>query len=574
MKKRLLHIFAALLLLTGLPMATPRVRAATYTVTNTNDSGPGSLRQAIIDANNTPGQDTIAFNIPKTDPGYSASDGVWTITLSSLLPTLTGGNTIIDGATQTANQGDANPAGPEVHIDGQNIGTDGWIFAMASDWNEILGLVLTGADQCAVQILPGTVGNRVKDSYIGVGPDGSSDAGNGTGVAIVEASESIIAHNVISWNDLYGIAILGSGADDNMIRRNTIGLDAPGTAKAPNGSHGVYITGGAQSNEVGGDPGYRNTISGNGKHGVYISGADTNLVSYNYIGIDATGTGSHDVGNDGSGVAIDSGAGSSYMCDNVISGNSEHGVWISGSGTHHIGVYGNIIGADAQVTALVPNGMHGVGIYNGAHNNWVGGNLEERNVIVGNGWSGVVVVNAGSSAVIKGNAIGTNKSGTATNLGNTSYGIHVVDGGGTLWFNHIAYNGAQTARAGVRVEGASATGIPISENSIHDNGGKGIELVSGGNGELSAPTITQASCQQVQGSTCAGCHVEIFSDDADEGRVYEGYTTAHAASGAFSWSGQLQGPNVTATVSDYSHDNTSEFSAPVTVVWFPLLVRD
>jgi hypothetical protein len=269
MKKRLLHILITLLLLTGLPVATPRVHATTYTVTNTNDSGSGSLRQAIIDTNNTPGPDTIAFNIPKSDPGYSSSDGVWTITPSSLLPTLTGGNTIIDGATQTANQGDTNPAGPEVQIDGQNTGTDGWIFAVASDWNQILGLALTRADQCAVQILPGTVGNRVKDSTIGIGPDGSSDAGNGTGVAIVEARESIIAHNVISWTDLYGVAIIGSGADGNMIRRNTIGLDALGTAKGPNGSHGVFIADGAEDNIVGG-VGFRNTISGNTGHGVYI----------------------------------------------------------------------------------------------------------------------------------------------------------------------------------------------------------------------------------------------------------------------------------------------------------------
>src|SRR5687768_9904507 len=38
--------------------------AATFVVTNTNDSGAGSLRQAIIDANNSPGFDNITFNIP------------------------------------------------------------------------------------------------------------------------------------------------------------------------------------------------------------------------------------------------------------------------------------------------------------------------------------------------------------------------------------------------------------------------------------------------------------------------------------------------------------------------------
>jgi len=34
---------------------------ATFTVENTNDSGPGSLRQAVLDANTNPGPDEIVF---------------------------------------------------------------------------------------------------------------------------------------------------------------------------------------------------------------------------------------------------------------------------------------------------------------------------------------------------------------------------------------------------------------------------------------------------------------------------------------------------------------------------------
>ena len=140
--------------------------------------------------------------------------------------------------------------------------------------------------------------------------------------------------------------------------------------------------------------------------------------------------------------------------------------------------------------------------------------------------------------------------------------------------NTIGHNGSD----GVRVDGSAVTALynSITQNAIFSNQGKGIELVSNGNSELSAPIITQASCQQVEGFACAGCTVEIFSDAADEGRVYEGTTTAHATTGAFSWSGTPSEPNVTVTATD-SQGNTSEFSAPWSRVCYrvmlPLVVR-
>ncbi|MDQ3754414.1 MAG: hypothetical protein M3371_06750 [Acidobacteriota bacterium] len=66
-------------------------QTATIVVTNTNDSGAGSLRQAILDANATAGTQTIAFNIP--------GSGVQTISPLSALPTITDA-VVIDGTTQ------------------------------------------------------------------------------------------------------------------------------------------------------------------------------------------------------------------------------------------------------------------------------------------------------------------------------------------------------------------------------------------------------------------------------------------------------------------------------------------
>jgi parallel beta-helix repeat protein len=569
-------ILITFLLMAGLPMVTQTARAATYTVTNTNDSGPGSLRQAIIDANNNSDPDTIDFNIPTSDPGYLNT--VWVIQPNSLLPGLTGGGTTIDGTTQTTNQGDTNIFGPEVQIDGVSLSPTAWIFSVESNDNTIKGLTISRGGGGGVKIIAGASTNTVSDNYIGLNIDGFSALGNGTGIEISGgASFNDIDDNVISGNALDGVLVSGSGANFSEIRGNLIGLDAFGAAAIPNGRHGVFITNGAEHTSVGGDTAYRNLISGNQQHGVYIagSGTESNIVWYNYIGIDWFGA--WGVGNGYSGVAVSDGAAHNTVQENVISGNDQHGVYLGGSGTDGNFVRLNIIGADAQVTKPIPNGWHGVAVYDGAQSNWIGTMSPPwGNTIVGSNWTGVAIVNSDQNKV-RHNAIGTDATGTATDLGNAYYGVHVKGTNNTIGpDNTIAHN----ASDGVRVDGNGVTALynSITQNAIFSNGDKGIELVSNGNSELSAPTITQAGCQQVEGSACAGCTVEIYSDAADEGRVYEGTTTAHATTGAFSWSGIPCEPNVTVTATD-SQGNTSEFSAPWSTecyhhVMLPLVVHN
>ena len=87
-------------------------------VTTTNDAGPGSLRQALEAAQASGGPDSIRFNIPLTDPGYSGSRGVWTI--SPVTPYIISAHDIvIDGASQAEFIGaDTTPGGPEIVLDG------------------------------------------------------------------------------------------------------------------------------------------------------------------------------------------------------------------------------------------------------------------------------------------------------------------------------------------------------------------------------------------------------------------------------------------------------------------------
>ncbi len=90
---------------------------ALLVVTNTSDSGPGSLRQAILNANANPGVDTIDFAIPGT--------GVHTISPASALPTITD-PVVIDGYTQPGASPNTLANGDNavllIELDGSNAG--------------------------------------------------------------------------------------------------------------------------------------------------------------------------------------------------------------------------------------------------------------------------------------------------------------------------------------------------------------------------------------------------------------------------------------------------------------------
>jgi hypothetical protein len=245
---------------------------------------------------------------------------------------------------------------------------------------------------------------------------------------------------------------------------------------------------------------------------------------------------------------------------NVIYGNTD-GIQIAGYHTARNVVVGNYIGTDATGNTAMPNDV-GVHIAFGSENT-VGGITEaERNVISGN-WFGVQI-HAGDGNVVVGNYIGVGADGethvpngvgvkiTADSANNTVGGVAQGEG------NLIAFN----ASHGVLVDGNIAINNAIRRNSIHSNGGKGIENVDGGNLELAPPVIT--GFDPLRGTACPNCTIDIFSDDEDEGREYWG---SYAADGAGNWStlpGRPQGPNVTATATDDA-GNTSEFSAPVEV---------
>ena len=290
----------------------------------------------------------------------------------------------------------------------------------------------------------------------------------------------------------------------------------------------------------------------------------------NYIGTNISGT--HPLSNSG-GVFIGFGAtnnnigGDTFGARNFISGNGIAGVIIQSNETMGNVVQGNYIGTDVSGTASLGNAVVGVVIHTEATNNIIGGDTPgARNLISGNGIAGVWIEDVGTSKNrVLGNYIGTDVSGTA-GLGNLLYGIGIghgasnnVIGGVTITVgNTIAFNDGD----GVYVDGSQTLYNTISHNSIHANDGLGIELTSGGNKELSPPTITMAISTSISGQTQPHYVVEVFSDNNGEGQWFEGSVKADK-NGNFTLTqaDDFHGPKLTSTVTD-ADGNTSEFFAP------------
>src|SRR5205823_6660232 len=98
------------------------------------------------------------------------------------------------------------------------------------------------------------------------------------GITVLTANNTIggftaAARNIISGNFGSGVVLKGSSATGNIVSGNYIGLNAAGTAVVANQTDGVQILFGASNNTVGGAQiATRNVISGNNNAGVYIAG--------------------------------------------------------------------------------------------------------------------------------------------------------------------------------------------------------------------------------------------------------------------------------------------------------------
>ncbi len=458
----------------------------TNVVTNTKDSGPGSLRTAMYFAFDHPGT-TVTFNIPVGDPGFSNS--VFNIRPTDRLPVMLNAMTI-DGSTAPTN---SNPNGPEILLTGNLIllpDTYANGIRMAGSNCAVRALVINAFNGSGVNIEgTNTAGNIVSGCYIGIDSTGTVAVSNrnyGVFIGLGANSNTVggttaAARNIISGNANQGITIDGGLTRNNVILGNYIGVNAAGSAPIPNTYSGILIDHRAPSNTIGGAvAGARNVISGNAAQGIIIfgPGCDGTIIQGNYIGLNAAG--SNAVPNTYPGIEITGGSKFTLISGNVISGNNSLGINIYSNTTDGAVIQGNYIGVNAAGTAAVTNRFSGVQIAGGSRSNLIAGN-----VISGNDF-GLILNGLNTDAnTVQDNFIGTDPSGI-TAISNRNAGILINSGArsNTITGNLVSGNAVQgivIGEAGTDANQVLGNHVGVSVNGLASlrNGLFGIQIYGG-----------------------------------------------------------------------------------------------
>jgi hypothetical protein len=601
-------------------------------VTTTADSGVGSLRQAIANANAKPGKDSILFNIPGA--------GVHTISPQTPLPIITD-PIVIDGFSQPGASANTNGMeGPcnavlTVVLDGSNAvdaesPPNGLILSAGN--SAVRGLVINSFAGNGIT-LRGKSGSSIEGNYIGTDNEGSASKPNRIGLEIDSSGSNYIggistdSRNVIAGNLLAGILIDSPNSASNLVRGNYIGVRASGSASLSTGGYGISILAGASTMIGGSAPGAGNVISGIGQYsassyaegqGIFLGRkVEKTTVMGNIIGLNARGddtlpNAQVGIWVEGKGNFI---GGTSASARNVISGCKFSGIALYGDSNF---VRGNYIGTDIGGTIALGNADDGVAIVGGKKNVVGGRNVGSANVISGNGGSGVYILGGGSGYDashnrLEGNRIGTQADG-GTPLGNVGSGVLIKGQSGWNAIgdsaagagNIIAFNGLDGVQLGDTTTLATVppdpVWNPILRNSIFGNGRLGINLIRHDDGIPGITTndpgdtdlgpnylqnypllseVVGGSSILVHGSLSSAPNnrfrIEFYSTPATygeagcQGQTYLGATSVQTDGAGDSWFSATfdvpvaAGRMITATATDTS-GNTSEFSAPITVV--------
>lgn len=371
--------------------------------------------------------------------------------------------------------------------------------------------------------------------------DGSGAGASASGLELVTTGSRVSGLAVFNFSGdgiRLGSNSVNGDAASNTVDGNIVGLRADGTTAAANGVYGVAIAAlgiASNNNVIGGlTASARNIISGNVAGGVHISGDhDNNVVRGNLIGTDATGYVSR--GN-GHGVFINQ-ASNNVVSTNLISGNWSNGVYIDGDTSSDNVISNNVIGTTLNGTLPLPNNGFGVKVLRGS-NSMIGGTAPgEGNLIAYNVNGGVVIGNLG---------------------GNLNMGHSVLRN--SIYANDYAGIALNTISIDTNDPGDLDADINNGQNYPVLTSALPSGNISGGLNSLANTTF------RVEFFSSPTCHPRGHG----EGQVFLGannFTTDGAGDVPVSFAaGALTaGHGVTATATNQSTGDTSEFSGCLTV---------
>jgi hypothetical protein len=507
------------------------VSAAAYSVTNNNDSGAGSLRQAIIDANSNSGSDSVDFAISGVGPH--------TIAIDTPLPDITDTLTI-DGATQSGSS--CEPRLLMIQIDYTNAWATG---------SSVVPMAISGhgADGSIIQGI----------SFIGQDDGPLSSGTDDIGLSIINASDTVIRCN--------NFGLLGDGTPQsytqlaaagvnlmNDSNSNTIG----GTALADRNIFSKSATGIDFECRPGGDLPTANEIYGN-YFGTNVDGlVDANYTQNSVVDISLNCGDQNIVGGPSAGQRnIFYGANSSSIALVMAPGH-----FFDNSNNK---IQGNYLGLDINGTAFPadatrprPVGISLISITNtmfgnaglSVHNNLIGGAAAgEGNVITGFGRGIVSFDITGASDSSRKNSF----------LGNSIYnnsdvGIDLCNDDNLMDFTFQCDSGSSASTNDPLDTDTGANDLLNSPNIV-----KALEM----SGDTSIVTSTDVPAGDYR--------IEYFSNvTADpsgygEGQTYLGYQNISATGGVEKWSVTLSGvvgaANVRATITEIDSSSMSGFGS-------------
>ena len=513
--------------------------AATFTVSSDEDEGVGTLRQALLDANATPGADTIAFSLPGTS--------IHLLAPLTPLPTITEA-VVIDGTTQPG-----FTSRPIIELSGEEAiltSTDGLVFTASG--GTVRGITLRQWGQSGI-VFQGVNSGRVEGCYIGTDFTGTAIRGNTTGV-LIQASQNVTMTNcLVSGGNGVGIQLEGD-VTGSVISGCFIGTDS--TSLLTNGNQT-----GVSWNEAQGGTLRNSLVTGNFADAIDIIQSSNAVIE-------------------------DSGIGTNAFYDAL--GNGENGIVLRNSSDitlRRLSVYGSALGGIVFSGAQTQNNqltgcdlfLNGVGaaLKSGAHHNTLGGIAStEGNTFEGNVTEGIWISPTASS----GNTISYNQI-----LNNSGSGIAVYASNQLLRRNQISQNGLDGVYVGKENGFPYPTSVAIRENTFSQNDDLAIRLVGqrqtgqGANLLQPAPVLRSVIVRNnqtevygtLQGLPSRTYTVEFFATDSPdpsgygEGDIYLGSLTVvtNAQGSALLYRASLPlttlGQFVCATATD-STGNTSE----------------